>query len=53
MVFVPLYDDNQLKFIPFQATTWILIAINVAVFVWQETMTPEAFDLFAVHGFNA
>ena len=49
MVFVPLYDDNHLKFIPFQATTWILIAINFAVFIWQQTFTPEALDLFAVH----
>ena len=37
MVFVPLYDDNHLKFIPFQATTWTLIALNVAVFIWQQT----------------
>ena len=45
MVIVPLYDDNHLKFIPFQATTWILIAINFAVFIWQQTFTPEALDL--------
>jgi len=31
MVFVPLYDDNHLKFIPFQYATWTLIAVNVAV----------------------
>ena len=49
MVLVPLYDDNHLKFIPFQATTWILIAINFAVFIWQQTFTSEALDLFAVH----
>ena len=48
MVFVPIYDDNHLKFIPFQATTWILIAINFAVFVWQETLSVDAFDAFAV-----
>jgi membrane associated rhomboid family serine protease len=42
MVFVPLYDDNQLKFIPFQATTWSLIAVNVAVFIWQQTIGTEA-----------
>jgi membrane associated rhomboid family serine protease len=49
MMFVPFYDHNQLKFIPFQATTWILIAINVAVFIWQQTLAPEALNLFAVH----
>ena len=42
MVFVPLHDDNHLKFIPFQATTWSLIAINVAVFLWQLTIGGEA-----------
>src|SRR5690242_1277928 len=42
MVFVPLYDNNQLKFIPFQATTWSLIAVNVAVFIWQQTISQEA-----------
>ncbi len=41
MVFVPLYDDNHLKFIPFQATTWTLIALNVAVFIWQQTMGQD------------
>jgi membrane associated rhomboid family serine protease len=42
MVFVPLYDDNHLKFIPFQAATWSLIAVNVAVFIWQQTIGTEA-----------
>jgi membrane associated rhomboid family serine protease len=42
MVFVPLYDDNHLKFIPFQRTTWALIAINVAVFIWQQTIGDAA-----------
>ena len=42
MVFVPLYDNNHLKFIPFQVTTWSLIAVNVAVFIWQQTIGQEA-----------
>jgi len=46
MVFVPIYDDNHLKFIPFQATTWTLIAINFAVFVWQQTMGQDAISAF-------
>jgi membrane associated rhomboid family serine protease len=46
MVFVPLYDDNHLKFIPFQATTWALIALNVAVFIWQQTLGQDALSAF-------
>jgi membrane associated rhomboid family serine protease len=38
MVFLPLKDDNQLKFIWFQYSTVLLIAINTAVFVWQQSM---------------
>jgi len=41
MVFFPLKDDNPLRFIPFQFATVLLIAINVAVFVWQASL-PEA-----------
>jgi len=48
MVFVPLYDDNHLKFIPFQYATWTLIAINVAVFIWQQAMGQEALVAFDV-----
>jgi len=47
MVFVPLHDDNKLQFIPFQAATWSLIAINVAVFVWQQTIGEEAVTALA------
>jgi membrane associated rhomboid family serine protease len=42
MVFLPLHDDNKLQFIPFQAATWSLIAVNVAVFIWQQTMGEDA-----------
>lgn len=47
MVFVPLHDDNKLQFIPFQAATWSLIAINVAVYLWQQTMGEEAVNALA------
>jgi membrane associated rhomboid family serine protease len=47
MVFIPLYDHNQLKFIPFQAMTWALIAINVAVYIWQQTIGEDAVMAFA------
>ncbi len=38
MVFLPLKDDNPLKFIRFQFATVTLILINVAVFVWQDSL---------------
>jgi len=38
MVFLPLKDDNPLKFIWFQFATVTLILINVAVFVWQDSL---------------
>jgi membrane associated rhomboid family serine protease len=38
MVFLPLKDDNHLKFIWFQFATVTLIVINVAVFVWQQSL---------------
>ena len=41
MVFLPLKDDNPLRVIPFQYATLMLIAINVLVFIWQDSL-PEA-----------
>jgi membrane associated rhomboid family serine protease len=41
MVFLPLKDDNPLKFIWFQFTTATLILINVIVFVWQQSLGEE------------
>jgi membrane associated rhomboid family serine protease len=38
MVFLPLKDDNPLKFIWFQFTTVTLILINIIVFVWQDSL---------------
>ncbi|MBL9096368.1 MAG: rhomboid family intramembrane serine protease [Alphaproteobacteria bacterium] len=41
MVFLPLKDDNPLKFIWFQFTTATLILINIIVFVWQQSLGEE------------
>ncbi len=38
MVFLPLKDDNPLKVISFQYATLMLIAINVFVFIWQDSL---------------
>lgn len=38
MVFLPLKDDNPLKFIWFQFSTVALILINVVVFIWQDSL---------------
>src|SRR5262245_5876566 len=38
MVFLPLKDDNPLRFIWFQFTTVALILINIIVFVWQYSL---------------
>lgn len=34
-VFVPIHDDNPLKYIKFQYVTLFLIALNVAIFVFE------------------
>jgi membrane associated rhomboid family serine protease len=41
MVFLPLKDDNPLKFIWFQFTTVTLILVNVIVFVWQDSLGEQ------------
>ena len=47
MVFLPLKDDNPLKFIWFQFATVTLIVINVAVFIWQQSMGEEGLVMAA------
>ena len=42
MVFLPLKDDNPLKFIWFQFATVTLIAINSAIYYWQYTLGETA-----------
>jgi membrane associated rhomboid family serine protease len=39
-VFIPVYDQNPLRSIHFQAVTVSLIAINIAVFILQVTALP-------------
>lgn len=38
MVFLPLKDDNPLKFIWFQFVTVGLIIVNTIVFIWQDSL---------------
>lgn len=47
MVFLPLHDSNQLKFIPFQWGTACLILLNVAIFVWQSSLGERGVMEFA------
>lgn len=42
MPFLPLYDSNPLKVIPFQIVTVSMIAICVGVFLWQNTLADPA-----------
>ena len=60
-MFVPIYDDNRLKYIKFQYVTLLLIALNVACFVFQESgidtsviasfaLVPQ--ELLSVHVFG-
>jgi membrane associated rhomboid family serine protease len=39
-MFLPLYDRNPLKIVPYQRVTVTLIATNVIVFLWQMTLSP-------------
>ena len=41
-MFLPLHDRNALRFIPFQVVTVGLIAVNVVVFVWQQSLSGDA-----------
>lgn len=48
-MFVPIYDDNRLKYIKFQYVTLFLIALNVACFVFQEGgIDPRVITSFAL-----
>jgi membrane associated rhomboid family serine protease len=48
MVFLPLKDDNKLRYISFQFTTVILIVINVLVFMWQDSQGDAGLVKFAM-----
>ncbi len=39
-MFIPVYDYNKHKYIPFQYITLLLIALNVAVFIVQSSGVP-------------
>ena len=40
-MFVPIHDKNALKFISFQRVTFGLIAANIAVFLWQLSLSAK------------
>ena len=40
-MFLPLYDQNPLKIIPFQFVTLSIIIVNVLVFAWQTLLPPS------------
>jgi len=42
-MFIPLHDKNALRFIPFQIVTVGLIAVNVAVYLWQQSLDEASF----------
>ncbi|MCE9524155.1 MAG: rhomboid family intramembrane serine protease [Alphaproteobacteria bacterium] len=44
MVFLPLKDDNPLRYIRFQFATVTLILINVVVFMWQFSLGENALN---------
>ena len=37
MIFIPISDDNPLRFVPYQYVTVGLIAANIVVYLWQIT----------------
>ncbi len=41
-MFVPIHDDNPLKYIKFQYVTLMLIALNVAIFVFEQIIVDDA-----------
>lgn len=47
MVFLPLKDDNKLRYISFQFATVTLIVINVLVFLWQDSQGDNGLVKFA------
>jgi membrane associated rhomboid family serine protease len=49
-MFLPLHDKNALRFIPFQVVTIGLILLNVAIFIYQQTLAEESFAAFTIVG---
>lgn len=50
MVFLPLKDDNPLKIIKFQYATLLLFAINLFVFIWQDSLAETELVSVAMSG---
>ena len=42
MFFLPISDDNPIRIVPL--VTWLLLAVNVVVFVWQVSLTGDGFE---------
>lgn len=47
-MFLPLYDRNPLRIVPYQRVTVSLIALNVFVFLWQITLSSQATNSFVL-----
>lgn len=50
MVFLPLRDDNPLRIIQFQYATLLIFAINVFVFIWQDSLPQMELVSVAMSG---
>lgn len=50
MVFLPLKDDNPLRIIQFQYATLLIFAINVFVFIWQDSLPQMELVSVAMSG---
>ena len=56
-MFIPLYDKNSLKQIKFQYITFILVALNIAIYIFFQsniiyTNNPQATMSFALVPFE-
>jgi rhomboid family protein len=47
-MFLPLYDRNPLKIVPYQRVTVSLMVLNVLVFIWQTTLSTPATNSFVL-----
>jgi membrane associated rhomboid family serine protease len=47
-MFLPLHDRNPIRHVKFPYVTYALMALNLAVFLVQVSMPPQAFEWFAV-----
>lgn len=47
-MFLPLHDQNPIRHVRFPYVVYGLLAANLLMFLYQLTLTPDAFDWFAV-----